>query len=52
MAEELTDLKLIAIYDKLKSLIDAIGKQEGPQGPKGDKGDRGEQGPQGPTGPP
>jgi len=59
-----SDIKLLALYDKLSSRIDKIPQQisviKGPQGPKGStgpqgiqgpKGDRGLQGPEGTQGP-
>lgn len=54
-----TDLKLLALHEKLKQDIDEVKKQIGPkgdqgdvgaQGPKGDKGERGPKGEKGPSG--
>lgn len=44
-----TDLKLIALHDKLKRDIEQVEKQSGP---KGDKGEKGAQGPKGDIGKP
>lgn len=52
-----TDVKLIALYDKLKAEIDKVEKLAGPQGetgpvgPQGPSGEKGEQGPKGDQGP-
>jgi hypothetical protein len=51
-----TDLKLLALYEKLHSEVEAVERvrgekgDTGPQGPKGDKGDKGDVGPVGKTG--
>lgn len=52
-----TDVKLIALYDKLKAEIDKVEKlagpkgETGPVGPQGPSGEKGEQGPRGDQGP-
>jgi len=50
-----TDVKLLALYEKLKGEIDSVEKQigpEGPQGPQGPQGAAGERGERGPKGDP